>query len=408
MRGLSLRTFDEVRKILDDLAYLYPLRTKAIKTTKSLGYILAEDVMSPSNVPAFDRSIVDGYAVIDTDTIGVSDGNPIQLKVVGEVAMGQASNQAISTGETLYVPTGGMIPRGATTMVMIEDVDLVSEEEVAINIQASVGEHIIFEGADMKAGDLIIKANKRITATDIGALCAVGKSEVMVYEPVSFIVLSTGDELIEISETQEKGQIYDINSHILSNLILQRGDRLIYRKIIKDDYKTLLKEIKHANQHADIVLICGGSSVGVRDFTESIIKSLDGGQVFIHGAAVKPGKPTIVGKANDKLIFGLPGHPVSSVMSFKMFAEYLMDTALKQKKPFNFRGVLTKDVPRIKGKTAFVMVDVDYQEHITEVTPNFGLSSMITWLSNSMGFIIVEPDGENLKVGQEVKGYYIN
>ena len=408
MKGLTLKSYEEVRSILREIKDLYPIRMKTMDTVSASGFILGQEIRSSTDVPAFDRSIVDGYAVIDTDCGQASPDNPIRLEVCGQVAMGQVADIKVEQGCTVYVPTGGMIPEGATAMVMIEDVEMAGDSAIDVFRAPNPSDNMIAKGADMKVGEMILEKGRKLSYMDIGALCTLGIRHVQVFDPLTFAVLSTGDELIELDMPQALGQIYDINSHVLSDLIKGRKGQVVYRKIIGDDYDQLRQAIVQATEDADIVFVCGGSSVGVKDYTESIIKSLDHGEIYIHGAAVKPGKPTIVGRGNGKLVFGLPGHPVSSVMSFKMFAEYLMDQALEQgEKTYDFSGVLTGDLKKVPGKTAFVMADVQQVDGAMEVTPNAGISSMITWLTRSKGFVIVDPDGPELKVGQRVSGYYL-
>jgi molybdopterin molybdotransferase len=351
---------------------------------------------------------VDGYAVICQDVMGASDSMPSFLECVSEVGMGENTELIVEKGQAVYVPTGGMIPSGADGMVMIEYVQKLDDHTLLIHKTIAPGENITLVGDDLRVGDLIVSKGKKVTAYDIGLLAAMGIGEVKVCKKPKFTILSTGDEIIDLEETQRLGQIREINGYALCALIKQLGGEVIKKVIVKDDFKKLQKEVGQALELADIVLISGGSSVGTRDYTKQVIESFEGGQVLIHGIAIKPGKPTIIGQINTKLIFGLPGHPASALIIFNIFVKnYLYKILNRVIKPLQVIATLESNVHSSPGKETYQMVELVRNNLEWKAIPLYGKSGMMTLLARASGYIRITDEKEGLMRGEQVDVYLL-
>ena len=385
------------KELLIDSFKDYKFEVEEINILKSIDRILAEDIFSTINVPEFNRSTVDGYAINVLDSHGANDSIPSILNILGEVMMGQEARISIASGETVYVPTGGMIPMGADGVIMIENTEKMDQDTVLVYKPISQGENIIYKGEDIEKDVLALKKGRRITPEVVGVLAALGISQIKVYKKPRFYIISTGDEIIDIDEELTIGKIRDINAYTLSGLIEKLGGEVVSRSIIRDDYNLLRDEVEKAMNLADIVLISGGSSVGTKDYTHKVIDSFDGKGVFVHGVSIKPGKPTIIGEAEGKLIFGLPGHPVSSIIVFKAFLEPYINEKLGLDiiEP-RVNAIMDFNIPSSPGKVTYQMVKLNERDGVYHARPSFGRSGMISLLTESQGYIVIEAHEEGI------------
>lgn len=407
MDFFNVVSIEEAKKLLLDKLSLN-LNTQEIDILESLDRVIGEDIISRENIPGFDRSTVDGYAVKSTDTHGASESLPSFLELKGEVDMGKETNQEIVSGQAIYVPTGGMLPKGADGVVMIERAEKMDSENILIYKSISSGENVIFKDDDIKTGQLVLKKGKRITPQDIGILASLGIFNVKVYAKPKFYIISTGDEIIDLDEEMKVGKIRDINSYVLCAMIKKLGGQVTKRTIVKDDFELLKLEVELGLNSSDMVILSGGSSVGTRDFTNDVIDSFEGNGVFIHGMSIKPGKPTIVGEAKGKGVIGLPGHPVSSIIVFKVLVEEYIREKMKIKETMNTtRAIVDFNFPSSSGKTTFQMVSLEEREGKIYAVPNFGKSGMITLLSKSSGYIKIDLHEEGLYKGEERTVYFL-
>lgn len=395
-------TVDAARETIMNNFREYKFELEEVDILDSLDRVLGKEVYCEIDVPEFNRSTVDGYAIVASDSHGASDSIPSVLNIVGEVHMGETIEDGIICGNAIYVPTGGMVPNGADGVIMIENTEKLDEETLLLNKPISIGENIIYKGDDMKKNSLVLEMGKKISPETMGVLGALGKSKVKVFKKPRFYIISTGDEIIDIEEKLEFGKIRDINSFALFGAISELGGEVVGKRIVKDDFNLLKAEVEKAVNISDIVLISGGSSVGTRDFTNAVIDSFEGKGVFIHGLSVKPGKPTIVGEAMGKLIFGLPGHPVSSIIIFKALVEDFVKQKmnLKEIKP-QIRATMDFNFPSSSGKLTYQMVTIRKEDGKYFATPSFGKSSMISLLKDSDGYILLEKHEEGIYKGEE-------
>ena len=378
------------------------LEIEEVSLLQAQNRFLAEDLSAAENVPDFNRSTVDGYAVKAADTFGAGESLPSLLMAAGSVRMGQKAEMTLQKGQAVAVPTGGMLPEGADSVVMVEYSEQFDADTIAVYKPVSPGENVIARGDDLRQDEAILSRGTWLTAKHIAMLAACGIGRVKVYRPVKFAIISTGDEIIEIDQPQNIGQIRDINSYGLASIIAQWGGEVTYRAIIKDDYDALKQAMAEGLAQADVLLTSGGSSVGERDYTYRLMQELCGDDVFVKGIAIKPGKPTIAGSANGKPVIGLPGHPSAAMTVFRV----LISTVLKQW-GLNLQETLVParlsiNLPSAPGKTTFQMVSLQQEDNGFVAVPIFGKSGMIHLLGYSNGYIVLEAHQEGLEQNQQV------
>lgn len=379
--------------------------TENVRAEDALGSIIAEDVYAAEDVPAFDRSMVDGYAVYASDTYGASESLPAMINLAGEVLMGEAPSFSLNMGECAYVPTGGELPKGSDAAVMIEDTEMFGDSIVCVGKPCAPGANMIHRGEDAVKGQLIIKKGTKIRPQEIGTLHALGITEIEVRRPLRVGIISTGDELIPPEQTPVGAQIRNVNTGLLCAGVKLGGNIAVDYGTIKDKYDLLRDALKKAVSECDVVLVSGGSSVGLRDATANVIEEL--GELLLHGIAVKPGKPTIVGKAGNTAVFGLPGHPVAAYFIFSMFVAPLM-TMLKgeieKPKPIVLAR-LSKNISSNHGREEYVAVALKKGENGYYAEPSPGKSGLITTLTHADGYVRVDRDSEGIAKDSEVEVY---
>jgi molybdopterin molybdotransferase len=395
-------TIDEANEIIGKHFSNYEFEIEEVNILKATNRILAENIVSEIDVPEFNRSTVDGYSIIAEDSHGATASIPSMLSLIGEVRMGERPKADIVSGQAIYTPTGGMLPLSATGVIMIENTELIDDETLLLYKPISKGENIIFKGDDIKKGEIALKKGRKLNPEAIGVLASLGIFKVKVYRKPRFYIISTGDEIIDIGEELTFGKVRDINSYALYALIEKLDCEVVGRNIVKDDYELLKTEVEKGIKLADIVLLSGGSSVGTRDYTDRVIDSFEGKGVLIHGLAIKPGKPTIVGEGNGKLIIGLPGHPVSSIVVFKAIVEEYIRRKLGNNEILpQVKAITEYNFPSSPGKTTYHMVRLRQEGSTYYATPTFGKSGMISLLSESQGYIVIKEHEEGINKGEE-------
>ncbi len=361
------------------------------------GRILYEDIFSSEYIPAFDRSTVDGYAVKATDTYGSSEALPSQLDIIGEVLMGEKTETILNEGQCVKISTGGMLPEGADSVVMVENTDCTFDEFCLIFKSVSPFENVTKKGDDFKKGQLILEKGTLLSSKHVGVLAALGISEVKVTKKIRLGIISTGDELVDITEKPENGKIRDVNSHLLISLSEEMGCIWTEYGIVEDNYESILKAVKKASDENDIVLISGGSSAGVKDMTVNVISAL--GKVHFHGIALKPGKPTIYGTINGKAVFGLPGNPAAAfyvtLLIVKPLTHKLYEMKSKQR---TAKLKMSRNISSNHGREEVLSVRINGET----AEPVYAKSAFVSALSQCDGYIIIDRNCEGLKENEEV------
>lgn len=404
MKLLEVDTVQEVKRKMENYFGDITVGYEEIEISKALGRVAFEDIYSQLDIPDFNRSTVDGYAVVSKDTFGASESLPAFLNVIGKVEMGESTKLKVASGSCIYVPTGGMIPEGADGMLMIEYIELFDERMLAAHNAVAPGDNIIFIGDDVGQGEKVLSKGRTIKSQDIGVLCAAGISLVKVSKRPRVAVVSTGDEIVDPFGQVKPGQVRDINTYTLSAMVQELGGEVTRSIVVKDDYDLIRSTVDEASKDNDIVVISGGSSVGVKDNTEKVIDSFGEPGVFVHGVAVKPGKPTILGRVRNAAVFGLPGHPVSAVVIFKIFVEELIYSLLgKTKEDLYINAICSSNLHSSPGKETFQMVELEEVETGFAAKPIHAKSSAISQLSKAQGVIRIPVNKEGINKGETVK-----
>ena len=393
---LNVVTKDEAVEIVKSKVSQIVNDTEKVNIDSALFRVLAEDIISEEDIPAFDRTTVDGYAVCAADTFGAGNTIPAQLEIVGEIKMGEAADFTLKRGQCAKISTGGMLPDGADAAVMVEHTDN-ADGLCLVYKSVSPSENVTKRGDDISKSDVALKRGTMINSSALGVLAALGIYEVPVYKKPVIAVISTGDEIV--SGSPELGQIRDINTFLLTAAAREHGCEVIKYGAVKDDKNEIENAVKACAQSADCVLISGGSSAGTRDMTVDIIDSL--GEVFFHGIAMKPGKPSIFGTVNKKPVFGLPGHPLAAYFVFRLIVTEYIKTVLnmpadKPKKS----GVLAVNIPSNHGREEYLCVK---QIDNNGVVPVHTKSGIISVLSEAEGFIKIPRNAEGLAKGTSVE-----
>jgi molybdopterin molybdotransferase len=364
----------------------------------ALHRILARDVVSDMDIPGFTRSVVDGYAVRAAETLGSGDAIPSIFSLKGRVAMGVAAAMNLQPGECIYVPTGGVLPAGADAVVMIEHAEQIGDE-ILVKKSVAFGENVLLNNEDFSKGEPVLQGGRRLSAQDIGVLAAAGCSDVPVVRMPKIGILSTGNELVPMSARPQAGQVRDVNSYVIAAAVRDWGCFPVFYGIAPDDREALSTRISKATAECDVVLISGGSSKDERDMVSAIIE--ERGTVLVHGIAIAPGKPTIIGKCNGKPVVGLPGHPASAFIVLIAIVRHLI-TAMTGETGNTVRtlqAILDQNVPSAKGREDYVRVAVKNGV----ATPLFGKSGLLNTLVKSTGVIRVPAESEGLETGTRVE-----
>ena len=400
---LNVKTPDEVLAIIEkEFSPLKQAETADIYG--SIGRILADDVCSSEYVPGFNRSSVDGYAIRAKDSFGCTESIPAILKLSAEIEMGKEFTGELQKGCCASVPTGGKVPDGADGVVMIEYTEKFSKDEVAIIKPIAPGENLVYKGDDCKPGQIIAKAGTVVKAQHVGVFASLGIKTVPVAKKITAGIISTGDELVDIDEIPNDGQVRDVNSYMLAALCKESGCEVINYGFCKDEEETLRGLVKRALSECDLVLISGGSSVGQKDATARIIEEY--GPLLFHGIAIKPGKPTILGKCGKKPIIGLPGHPGASFFVSTLFVKPIISRLTGRiETKWHVTAKITEAIPANQGRTVYIGVKLEYKEDSLYATPVQSKSGLVSSLAVSDGFVCVPRDCEGYPKGAEVKAY---
>ena len=328
-----------------------------VPVSEALGRALTEDVTALEFVPAFSRSTVDGYAVSARDTFGSSDSIPAILPLIGDIRMGSPALSPLSKGTCMSVPTGGDVPDDADAVVMLEYTEDYGDGTIGVIKPVAPGENLIFRGDDVSPGDIILPAGRVLTPHGIGSLAAAGITHVFVGGRPRVGIISTGDELVSYEEKPEKGQIRDVNTLLLASAVTEAGGIAASYGIVRDDEEKLLEASSRAIAECDIVLISGGSSVGMKDATARVIEK--NGSILFHGIAMKPGKPTILGVSGGKPVFGLPGHPVAAYFVMQLFVRPLISLMTgRAEKTYPVEARLSEAISSNHGRAEYIAVSL--------------------------------------------------
>lgn len=405
IKKIELNPIEDVLQLVRESFHASPKLCEKVPLEEAFGRVLKDPLISHETVPDFVKSTVDGYAVKYCDA-------PRTLKLIGKVEMGNPSALTVGDDTCVYVPTGGMLPinSDALTMVKIEHCEVVDTESgtfVTLKEAAPYRDNIIERGSDMEIGKMVLPSGTVLGVHEIGALASLGHYQVDVLKKPTVAIISTGDELVHSSNPLSLGQIREINTYTLAANCQNHGLKVIQKYLLKDQYELIKEKLTEAVNTADIVLISGGSSVGEKDYTQAILDEVCDEGVLLAGMAIKPGKPTIIAKHGHVAVFGLPGHPVSSIVVFELLTRALLKTwGYKVVEPRQTEVTLTKNIYADKGRDTYQMVKIIEEDGKRVAKPTSGKSGMITLLTQSNGYVIIPKEKGMYESGDVVKAYY--
>jgi molybdopterin molybdotransferase len=399
------REFFTTRTVADALAGFRPrrrTRTETVPLAAALRRVPAGPVIAPHPLPGFARSTVDGYAVRAADTYGVSEGLPGYLTVAGAVLMGAEPDTAVTPGTAVAMPTGGVIPPGADAVVMVEYTAEVMPSTIEVVRPIAPGEGIVRADEDARPGDEIVPGGRPLRPQDLGMLAAAGVTSVTVYSKPVVTIFSTGDEVVppEAAELRP-GQVRDATASALAALVADAGGEPAAGGIVPDDPGALEAALRDALPASDVIVISAGSSVGARDETANAVGRLGPPGIWCHGLAIKPGKPTLLAECDGVPVIGLPGNPRSALVVFRLIGMPVVRLVAGCEVPLpepSMRARLSRDVASATGRLDIVQVKVN----AGVAAPVFGVSALLSVLTEADGYIMIPEEATGLDAGSEV------
>ncbi|WP_457550591.1 molybdopterin biosynthesis protein [Archaeoglobus sp.] len=393
----ELKSLDEVRRILESLTI--DLGVEEIDILEAYNRVLAEDVYAKCDVPPFDRATMDGFAVKAEDTFLAEEDKPIKLKIVGSVKAGVIPSVEVERGCAVEISTGAVMPKGANAVVMVEYTTS-KDNYVYIYKPVAPMENVASAGSDAMAGELIVRKGKVLSAREIGLIASAGVDRVKVFRRPRVAIISTGDEIVEVGNPLDGGKIYDVNLYTITSKVRECGCLAFSMGVVGDDYHEIKRTVENALKMCDIVITSGSTSAGLGDVIYRVFEEL--GDVLVHGIAVKPGKPTVIAKAKNKVLFGLPGYPVSALMIFEVIvAPFLRKlTGLREKRNV-VKAVLQVKTYSDVGRREFRPVAVVKTDRFV-VYPFTSYSGSVSTLAKADGFIEISENVAFLEEGEEV------
>lgn len=393
----KVKSLDEVMALIPEFPSV-DIETLPVSSVSSR--ILAQDINADNDMPIFRRSTMDGYAVHSNSTFGASEANPAWLGIAGTIAMGEVPEFTLAPDQAARISTGGMLPKGADSVVMVEHTEIVGDSSVEIYKSVAPLQHVIDRSEDFKKGEKVLEKGILIRPQEAGLAAAFGFSSLKVFKKPKVAVISTGDEIVPVNETPGIGKIRDINSYTLAGLICDGGGEPVLYGIVKDDPDALLAACKKAVKETDMVLLSGGSSVGVRDFTVDVLSSIDNTEILVHGISISPGKPTILGRSGNKPVWGLPGHVSSAMVVFAIvvvpFLKRLRGCSDYSSAKIRIPAKLTRNISSAQGRQDFVRVRLIRKGRELFADPVLGKSGLIRTMVLADGLLEIDENQEGV------------
>ena len=369
-----------------------------IPAEQAPGRVLCADVVAREDIPGFDRSIVDGFAVRADNTAGAGEAAPALLRNTGRVAMGEPESPlAVTNGTCVYVPTGGVLPTGADAVVMTEQTDIAGDM-VLVKRPVAHGENVLMHDEDYRRGAVILPAGRRVSPQDAGVLAASGRTRVTVARKPVIGIISTGNELVHVGVSPKPGQVRDANAPMIAAYLREFGCTPRLYGIVRDERDSFEEVLAQALPECDAILLSGGSSKDDRDMTAGILAGR--GEVLVHGISLAPGKPTIIGRIGTTPVFGLPGHPASAYVVLLVIVRPLLARMLGETEPslVTIKATLATNIPSQKGREEYIRVSL--ANGIAH--PIFGKAGLLNTLVRSNGLVRIPAGDEGLEQGSTV------
>jgi molybdenum cofactor synthesis domain-containing protein len=393
----TLTPIEKALQLLFDNLKMEKLSSVAVPLHEALDRVLAEDVIAKEDLPRFNRSAVDGYAVKAEDTFEASQFKPKTLRIVAE--------NEVDEEQAKQVWTGNPIPKGANAVVMLENANRIGSK-IEVWTPATPSDNVFKKGEDIQKGETAVKAGTRLKPQHLGLIAALGIAEVKIVEKPEIAILATGNELVEIGGKRRKDQIFEVDRLILSALCNEMNVEPVDLGVAKDNVKEISGKIKKGLEKANMIITTGGTSVGVSDLVpEAVNKNWSPG-VIVHGIAMRPAMPTALAVADEKPIIILPGNPVAAMIGFEVFARPLICRMLgleNEERRLAVKARTTKRVSTVLGRKTFVRVHVSQRsgEFFAEPISTRG-SSLISTMTKANGYVVVPENREGLEKGEIV------
>ncbi|HIA18991.1 MAG TPA: molybdopterin biosynthesis protein [Planctomycetaceae bacterium] len=406
---------DEAERRFYSAISLDPLGTESIPLERSLGRILAEDIIAKVDVPSFDRSNYDGFAVRASETVGASEERPVSLQLQEtEISAGVVPDMTVSAGTAITIATGGMLPRGANAVVMIEDTEIADDQSLLVRRAIAAGFGVSFAGTDIGAGEILLHRGDLLTSRETGSLAAIGCSQVPVWRQPRVGIISSGDEIIEPGKPMRAGLVYDSNARILADAVREAGGLPESLGIVSDNLNLLRDALAKGLESCDILLLSGGTSKGGGDVSYRAVGELEDPGIVVHGVALKPGKPICLAASQNKPVVILPGFPTSAIFTFHEFVVPVIQqlAGYQKKKPRSLQARLSVKINSSTGRTEYALVNLverpgsaagDGQEMEYAAFPMGKGSGSVTTFSRADGFITIGRHEEMVEAGSPVR-----
>ncbi|NWF94469.1 MAG: molybdopterin molybdotransferase MoeA [Syntrophaceae bacterium] len=385
------------------LSHIRPLGSEKVSILDALGRVISEDIYANRDIPPLDNSGMDGYAVRARDIQNASQDHPVRLKVIEDLRAGFVSQKTLRTGEAIRIMTGAPIPNGADTVVPVEDTEKGSGI-VSVLKALQPGQNIRRAGEDVKKGERVISDGDLIRPAEVGMLASVGRSSVAVYQRPLVAILCTGDELVDVDGEVGEVKIVSSNSYTLAAQVKDCGAIPVQLGIARDR-KEEIREKLGQGLRADVLISSAGVSVGDYDFVRDVLNDL-GMKILFWKVAMRPGKPVTFGTIDGKPVFGLPGNPVSSMVSFEQFVRPSLLKMMGHRRIFRpvIEAILKEEIRKESGRRHFVRASVTFEEdhYFVTVTGDQG-SGILRSMVKANGLVIIPEDREVVRAGEKVK-----
>jgi molybdopterin molybdotransferase len=394
-----IRVEEALTHILNSIS---PLDLEKTDILNALGRVIGEDIYSGRNIPPKDNSAMDGYALKSDDTKGATSEAPAIVETIEDIPAGHLPQKTVGPGQAARIMTGAYVPKGADTVVKVEDTDR-DGNRVRIFVESPRGDNIRYSGEDVKEGDLVISKGKITGPAEVGMLASLGRSFIKVYQKPLVAIIATGDEIADIDEEISEGKIISSNSYSLNAQVRECGAVALQTGIAKDREESLMAAFRSARR-ADVIISSGGVSVGDYDFVKDVMAQM-GTNIEFWQVAQRPGKPLAFGTMEGKLVFGLPGNPVSSMITFEEYVRPALLKMMGRKEIFRrtIKATLTEDIKKKSGLKHFIRARVNKEGEIfTVATTGEQGSGILKSMVLANGIIVLPEDMTSVKKGEEV------
>lgn len=407
---------DEAERRFRAALDLRPLPAEMVPLSAALGRVLAEDVVAPLDVPGFDRSDVDGFALRAEDTFGASEEEPRHLRLnAGSLVPGKEPQEAVAAGTATAVATGAVVPRGADAVVMVESTEVEGDDTLVVRRPVTPGANVTYAGTDIGQGETVLRRGEVLTSRETGVLAALGVANVSVVRRPQVAIISTGDELIVPGEAMRAGRVYDSNSVILADAVRELGGEPSLFGIVRDDEEALRSVLGLAMRH-DVVLLSGGTSKGEGDLSYRVVGTLGAPGILAHGVALKPGKPLCLAAVNREgqrpvAVAILPGFPTSAIFTFREFVAPAIRRLAGRREASDpvVEATLPLRVNSERGRTEYLLVGlVQTEGGVPAAYPMGKGSGSVTAFSRADGFVVIPRQREYVEAGSRVQVHLLS